>query len=114
MIKIYHNNKCSKSRAALRLLQEGGYDFEIIEYLLNIPTRQELKDVLKKLDISALDLVRKNEDEYKKLIKDKELTEDKIICYMLEYPKLIERPIIIKGDKACIARPIDNLINLLK
>lgn len=112
-ITIYHNTRCSKSRCALGILEEKGLDFEVREYLKDTPTAEELKEVLKKLDLPAEELIRKGEAEYKAHFKGKTLTEDEWIAAMVEYPKLIQRPIVIKGDKAVIARPAENMEKLL-
>lgn len=104
-IQIYHNPRCRKSREALAILEENQADFEIIEYLKDTPSEAELKAVLKKLGIPAQELLRKGEDVYKEQYKGKELSEDEWIAAMVANPKLIERPIIIKGDKAVVARP---------
>jgi arsenate reductase len=115
MLKIYHNPKCSKSRAAVALLEEEQKVFQIIEYLKTPPTFEELKEILKKLNISARQLLRKGEDAYKENnLKNEDLTEDQIIDFMLKFPKLIERPIIVSQTKAVIARPIENLTSMLE
>jgi len=114
-IKIYHNPRCTKSREALHLLHEKGVDPIIEDYMkLGLET-QELKTILKKLGIKAVDLVRTNEPVYKLEYKDKadKMTEDDWIAAMIKEPKLMERPIIIRGDKAIIARPTENLLELL-
>lgn len=113
-MKIYHNNRCSKSRDSFKLLQSKGVDFETIEYLKNPPTKEELSDLLVKLDMPAKDLVRKGEADYKAHFKGKNLSEEAWIEAMVQYPKLIERPIIVKGDKAVIGRPIDKVVALLE
>lgn len=113
-IQIWHNPRCSKSRNALNLLEEKGIESKVIKYLENTPSKEELKEVLKKLGISAKELLRTGEDIYKELNLKNENDEEKIIDAMLLHPKLIERPIIIKDDKAVIARPIENLEELLK
>lgn len=113
-MKIYHNVRCSKSRDSYNLLTEKGIDFETIEYLKTPLTKEELTDILVKLNIPAQDLIRKGEKEFKEHFKGKELTEEQWIDAMLDFPKLIERPIVVKGDKAVIGRPIDNVIELIK
>lgn len=113
-IKIWHNSRCSKSRNALQLLEEKNLDFEVKEYLKETPTKEELKSVLSQLGITAKELLRTGEDIYKELGLKNETNEDKIIDSMIDNPKLIERPIIIKNGKAVIARPIENLEELLK
>lgn len=104
-IQIFHNPRCSKSREALSLLQEQNITLEVIEYLNGDLKKSTLESVLNKLKISAFDLLRKGEDDYKNFIKGKDLSEDEVLDLMIQYPKLIERPIIIKGNKAIIGRP---------
>ena len=113
MITIYHNNRCSKSREGLCFLEDKKADFQVINYMENTLTVAELKELLKKLNIPALDLVRKKEAIWMELYKGKELSEDEIIHAMVENHKLIERPIIVNGDKAVIARPTERINELL-
>ena len=113
-MKIYHNPRCSKSRDSFNLLTESGLDFETIEYLKNPPTREELKTLLAQLGMPAEALIRKGEADYKEHFKGKNLTEDQWIDAMIAYPKLIERPIVVKGNKAVVGRPIEQVIALLK
>ena len=112
-MKIYHNPRCSKSRSALKLLEEKGIDIEVVKYLENNPTESELKDLLKKLGLKAEQIARKGEADYKENFKGKELSEDEWISAFIEYPKLIERPIFINGDKAVVGRPPENVLTLL-
>lgn len=110
---IYHNPRCSKSRQTLQLLKENGVTPEVVLYLENIPTKSELKTVLKKLNISAEELIRKGEKDYKENFKGKEMSEDQWIDAMIKFPKLIERPIVVKGDKAVIGRPPENVLEII-
>ncbi len=112
-MKIYHNNRCSKSRQCLAVLEKSNQDFEIVNYLDAPPSTNELKSLLKMLGIKPIELVRKNEAIWKEQFKGKELTDEAIIDAMSTYPKLIERPIIVKGSKAVIGRPIENIQKLL-
>lgn len=112
-MELYHNARCAKSRAAHQLLTEQNIDFKTIEYLKTPLTEQALSELLVKLDIPAHTLVRKGEAIYKEKFKGKELTEQQWIEAMIQYPKLIERPIFVKGDQAVIGRPINNVIDLL-
>lgn len=112
-ITVYHNPRCSKSRMAVNYLEEKGIDFDTIEYLKDLPSKAELKAVLKKLGIPAEKLLRKNEADFKEHFKGKELSEDEWIEAMIQYPKLIERPIVIKGNKAVVARPTEEIDTLL-
>ncbi|MDO6759378.1 arsenate reductase (glutaredoxin) [Tamlana sp. 2_MG-2023] len=113
MIKIYHNNRCSKSRCGLQILEDSGKDFEVVKYLENIPTEEELKNIIKLLDIKPIQLVRKNEAIWKSEFKNKDLSDAQIITAMAENPKLIERPIVINGDKAVIGRPPENISKII-
>jgi len=112
-MEIYHNPRCRKSRETLALLEENGINPEIRLYLESIPTKKELKGILKKLQIEAQSLIRKTEAVYKEHYKGKDLSEDEWIDAMITYPKLIERPIVIDGDKAVIGRPPENIMKLL-
>lgn len=113
MIKIYHNNRCSKSRSGLEVLEKSGKPFEIVKYLEDVPTEKELKDILKLLGMKPIDLVRKNESIWKELYKDKDLSDSEIIKAMVEHPKLIERPIVINGNKAVIGRPAEAILDII-
>lgn len=114
MLKIYHNPRCSKSREAVTLLEQNGQPFDIIEYLKTPPTEQELAELLKKLGISARELLRTKETEYLELRLDNPaLTEQQLISAMVTHPKLIERPIVINGNKATIGRPASNISGIL-
>ena len=112
-IKIWHNSRCSKSRNAVKLLEDKNLDFEVVEYLKVAPSKNELKLVLSQLNISAKELLRTGEAVYKELGLKDVSDEEKLIDAMLKNPKLIERPIIVKNGKAVIARPIENLEELL-
>lgn len=113
MITIYHNSRCSKSRDGVCFLENTKQEFQIINYLENIPTKTELKELLKKLGIPAIDLVRKKETIWIENYKNKNLSEEEIIEAMIQNPKLIERPIIVNGDKAVIARPTEKINEIL-
>ena len=113
MTTLYHNPRCRKSRQALHLLEEEGETIEIIRYLENPPTHQELKQILELLGIKPIELVRTQETEWKENYKSKELTDDQIIDAMVENPKLIERPIAIKGVHAVIGRPTERILEIL-
>ncbi|WP_445732838.1 arsenate reductase (glutaredoxin) [Mariniflexile sp.] len=113
MIKILHNNRCSKSRCGLELLEQSGKPFEIIHYLEEPLSSKELKDIVKLLGIKPIGLVRKNEAVWKLEFKDKTLTDDQIIEAMAKNPKLIERPIVINGKKAVIGRPTELISGII-
>ena len=111
---IYHNPRCSKSRQTLEILNQQDVDTEIVLYLENPPSAEEVATILQKLGLSSRDIIRKGEEEYKLLnIKDQSLTENELITFMSENPKLIERPIVVKDDKAIIGRPPENVLSLL-
>ncbi len=112
MITIYHNPRCSKSREGLKFLEEQNIDLQIVKYLDNPLTKDELTDLIKKLSISPIELVRTKEDGWKNY-KGKELSDEQIIEAMVENPKLIERPIVVNGDKAVIARPFSLIKDVL-
>lgn len=109
---IYHNPRCSKSRQTLQLLQEHAVEPKVVLYLDTPPTAVQLKKLLKQLGITAKELVRKGEDEYKSLNLANASDKD-VIDAMTRYPKLIERPIVVKGDKAVLGRPPENILSLL-
>lgn len=113
MIKIYHNNRCSKSRCGLEILENSGKDFEIVKYLEDSPTETELKHIIKLLKIKPIELVRKNEAVWKENFKNKDLSDSELISAMANNPKLIERPIVIHGDKAVIGRPPEKILEII-
>ena len=112
-MKIYHNPRCSKSRQTLALLQENGIEPEVVLYLDTIPTTDELRALLAKLGINPMQLVRKGEAVWKEKFKGKELSDDEIIAAMISNPKLIERPIVVKDNKAVLGRPPENALELI-
>ncbi|MBD0403993.1 arsenate reductase (glutaredoxin) [Flammeovirga sp. EKP202] len=112
MIKIWHNPRCSKSRESLNLLMENGEEVEVREYLKDAPSKAEIEEILSMLNIAPLALIRKGEAIYKENFKGKELTDEEYINAMVEYPKLIERPIVIKDNKAVIGRPPSLVLDL--
>jgi arsenate reductase len=113
-ISIFHNPRCSKSRGALELLEERGIQPTIVRYLETPPSAAELKALLGKLGIGARQLLRTGEDEYKELdLANPALGDDQLIAAMAEHPKLIERPIVIVGDKAVIGRPPEKVLEIL-
>lgn len=113
MITIWHNPKCSKSREALKLLEEKGEKFEIVKYLEEVPSRTEIAALLKKLGVSARELMRTKEELYKELGLAEVEDEAKLIDALAEHPRLIERPILIEEDRALIGRPIEKVIGFL-
>ena len=113
MIQIYHNPKCGKSRESLKMLQESGADIEVIHYLKDVPSVQQLKQLIAKLGIKPIELVRQKETVWVSSYKDRNLTDDEIIKSMVDNPILIERPIIVNGESAVIARPAKRACDLL-
>lgn len=113
-LMLYHNPRCSKSRSALELLQARGLAPEVVLYLETPPDAVQLRDVLSKLGMGARQLLRTGEDAYKELnLADQSLTDEQLIAAMVAHPKLIERPILVAGDKAVIGRPPENVLELL-
>jgi arsenate reductase (glutaredoxin) len=113
VIKIYHNPRCSKSRQTLDLIKESGQEPEVIEYLKTPPTAAELKELLGKLHLKPEQILRKGEQLYKEQYKGQQLSDDALIQVMAENPILIERPIVVKDNKAVVARPPENVKELL-
>ena len=114
MVTIYHNPRCSKSRQTLALLEENGVTPEIVLYLETPPSEATLTELLGKLGIEARALLRKGEEAYKtNHLSNKDLSEQQLVAAMVSHPKLIERPIVVKGDKAVLGRPPENVLDLL-
>jgi|SRR5690606_5177496 arsenate reductase len=113
-LTLYHNPRCSKSRGALELIEARGLQPTVIRYLETPPSAGELAALLGKLGISARELLRSGEDEYRNLgLADPSLSEDQLIEAMVQHPRLIERPILVAGDKAVIGRPAEKVLELL-
>jgi arsenate reductase len=114
MITLYHNNRCSKSREALALLEQSGKAFTVRYYLEQPLSVAELTALLKALQLPARDLLRTKEEEYKTLgLADPALSEQQLISALVQHPKLMERPVLQVADKAVIARPTDKMLALL-
>lgn len=114
MITLYHNPRCSKSRAAFTLLQEQGVAAEVVEYLKTPPTPKQLADILHMLDLEPRGLMRKQEAPYKEAgLDNPELSNDELIAAMIANPILIERPIVVANGKAAIGRPPENVLAIL-
>jgi arsenate reductase (glutaredoxin) len=113
MLTIFHNPKCSKSREGICFLDEIKQPYQVVKYLEKEITFNELKEIIKKLAIKPIDLVRTKEKIWIENYKGKELKDDEIIEIMIKNPKLIERPIIVNGNKAVIARPTDRIKEIL-
>lgn len=113
-VTIYHNPRCSKSRQTLALLEEHDITPDVVLYLETPPDAKQLKGLLGKLDISARDLLRTSEAEYKEMkLSDKSLSDEALIEAMVKAPKLIQRPIVVKGSKAVLGRPPENVLDLI-
>ncbi len=112
MIKIYHNKHCSKSRQTLSLLESKTGSLEVVDYLRNPPSFDEIQSILGKLNMEPVDLIRKSEQVFKENYKGKDLSNEELINAMVLNPILIERPIVIKGDKAILGRPPENIDQL--
>lgn len=113
-VKIYHNPRCTKSRQTLQLLKDRGIDPDIVEYLKTPPTTAELTDILAMLQLGPRQLMRKQEDAYKANgLDDQTLSDAQLIKSMCEHPILIERPIVVNGEKAALGRPPENVISIL-
>jgi arsenate reductase len=110
---IYHNPRCSKSRNTLALLKEKGIEPQVILYLETPPNSGQLKSLLGKLGLSATELVRRGEDAYKACGLGKDSSEEQLIAAMAAHPKLIERPIVVRGKRAVLGRPPENALDLI-
>jgi arsenate reductase len=111
-VTVYHNPRCSKSRCALVYLTERNADFTVIEYLKDTFTKESLSSLIRQLDIPAMDLIRKNEPEFKENYSGKSLSDEEVIDALLKFPKLIERPIVVRNGKALVARPTERIEEL--
>jgi arsenate reductase len=113
-VEIYHNPRCSKSRQTLQLLQEQGVEPQVTEYLKTPPDRETLEKILDMLGLEPRELMRTKEAEYKESgLDDPELSREQLIQAMIDQPKLIERPIVIKNGKAAIGRPPEKVLDIL-
>tara|TARA_B100000780_G_C20773454_1_gene307109 strand:- start:198 stop:539 length:342 start_codon:yes stop_codon:yes gene_type:complete len=112
-MKYYHNNRCRKSREGLAFLNEKDIHPEVINYMTNKINKADLLILIEKLQLTALDLIRKNESFYKENIKGKSFTNEELIDWMIKEPKLIERPILENDNSAEIGRPKENFLSLI-
>jgi arsenate reductase len=113
-MKIYHNSRCSKSRQTLELIRKAGVEPIVIDYLSTPPTQSELREICGMLGIDPQDLIRRGESIYQELdLANRELSADEALKVMIENPKLIERPIVVKNQKAVLGRPPENVNRLL-
>jgi arsenate reductase len=113
MIKIYHNPRCSKSREALNILEAETTDFTVIKYLDEELNAKELSDIIKLLSIKPIELIRKNESLWKDNFKNLTFTDKELIDVMIKNPKLIERPIVVNGNKAVVGRPPEKILDVI-
>ena len=113
-VTILHNPRCSKSRATLNLLRDNGIEPKIVDYLETPPTAEEFKSILDKLSLGPRDVIRRGEKVYKELeLADDNLSDTALITAMVGNPVLIERPIVIKGDRAALGRPPENVLEIV-
>jgi arsenate reductase len=113
-VTIYHNPRCSKSRATLQLLQDRGLQPQVIEYLETPPTAAQIETLLQRLGLQARQLMRSNEAEYRELGLDKpDLTREQLIQAMAEHPRLIHRPIVLSGERAALGRPPESVLEIV-
>jgi arsenate reductase len=112
-VTIYHNPRCSKSRNSLALLEENGIEPKVVLYLETQPQVEELAGLLQRLGLTAQQLVRRGEQDYKACKLSEDSTEDEILAAMATHPKLIERPIVVKGERAVLGRPPENVLGLI-
>jgi arsenate reductase (glutaredoxin) len=113
MIRIYHNPRCRKSRAGLEYLQDKTGDFDIIDYIKNGISQEEIREILEKMNTTPSNLVRTQEDYYKKELRGKDIPEEEWIHILSENPSLIQRPIIVTEHKAVLGQPPENIDKLL-
>lgn len=114
-VTIFHNPRCSKSRQTLALIEDNGVAAEVVLYLEDTPSSSQLQGIIKKLGISPRELLRKGEEAYKTLgLSDVNLSDAALVKAMVSNPKLIERPIVVSGDKAILGRPPENVLELLR
>lgn len=111
--QVFHNPRCSKSRSACALLQEKGIDYQVVEYLKTPPSKEALRAVLAKLGMKPVEIVRTGEAVYKDTYKGKTLDDEAWLDALVDNPVLIERPIVIRGDRAVVGRPPERVLDLL-
>lgn len=112
-VRIYHNNRCSKSRAACQLIADKGVDAEIVDYLKTPPSRDELRELLRKLGMKSAELVRRGESVFKEQYAGRSLSDEEWLDALVAHPILIERPIAVRGDRAVLGRPPEKILDLL-
>ena len=113
MVKIYHNPRCSKSRSAVQILEERGVPYEVVRYMDEPMTEEEFLELLDLLDLEAPELLRTDEKIWRENYRELELNEDELVMLMLEDPQLMQRPIVVNGSKAVVARPPGRVLEVL-
>ena len=113
MVKIYHNPRCSKSRSAVQILEERGVPYEVVRYMDEPMTEEEFLELLDLLDLEAPELLRTDEKIWRENYRELELNEDELVMLMLEHPQLMQRPIVVNGSKAVVARPPERVLEVL-
>ena len=114
MIRIYHNPRCRKSRETLEIIRNQGYEPEIIEYLKDPPTVSELKNLLDKMNMKPAEIIRKGEDLFRSNFKGKKMSDEEWLNVLVKNPKLIERPIVVSGDRVILGRPPEKVREILR
>jgi len=113
MLKIYHNPRCSKSRAGLQFITDKAIKCEVVDYLNENLSSEDIKELISKTGLKPFDLVRTHEDYYKNNLKDKQFTDDEWCKIIAENPKLLHRPIVVNGEKAVFAQPPEKISSIL-
>lgn len=113
MIRVYHNPRCRKSRETLEIIRNQGYEPEIIEYLKDPPTMSELKNLLDKMNMKPEEIIRKGEDLFRSNFKGKKMSDEEWLNVLVKNPKLIERPIVVSGDRVVLGRPPEKVREIL-
>jgi len=113
-VRIYHNRRCSKSRAVCQMVAQSAVPVEIIDYLATPPSRAELRELLRQLGMPAAELVRRGEAVFREFYAARTLSEDEWLDALVDHPILIERPIVVRGDRAVIGRPPEKVLALLQ
>jgi len=113
MISIYHNPRCRKSREALEYLEKTGKEFEMIKYLKNPISKETLNQLIEKLGITPIELIRKNEAIWKSEFRARDMSRSEVVNAMIRFPKLMERPIVVNQNQAIIARPAEKIKDIL-
>ena len=114
MYTILHNSRCGKSREAMKVLEDSGKEFEVREYLKEPLTKQELQAILSKLKLKPIELIRTNEDEWKTNFKGKDLSDDEVLDAMIQFPKLIQRPVVFDDKSGVVGRPKELVEEFIK